>query len=203
MVGVAYNEPMHIRSFEKLSHHLKPGNVYRRETLLFYSNAVDRDLVRLSKEKVLEKVAPGLYYAPKTSRFGYLPPDETLLIKAFLRDDQFLLFSRNEYNTLGLGLTQLYNRTVVYNYKRHGVFKLGNQTYDFRRPARGFPKKITHAFLIVDLLNNLNELAEENSESLKIKIRSKLSPVLLKQASRCAKQYGKMATQKFFRELIK
>ncbi|PIQ42621.1 MAG: hypothetical protein COV52_02360 [Gammaproteobacteria bacterium CG11_big_fil_rev_8_21_14_0_20_46_22] len=192
---------MYTRSFEKLAHHLKSGHVYRREDLAPYSKAVDRDLMRLSVEGLLEKVAPGLYYAPKASRFGHLPPNDKDLVKAFLRDDDFLLLSWNDYNSLGLGLTQLYNRTVVYNYKRHGVFKLGNKAFDFRRPARGFPKKLTPAFLLVDLLNNLNELADENVEALKAKIKNKLSDDLLKQAAGCAKQYGKVATKKFFAEL--
>lgn len=176
-------EIMYTRSFEKLARHLKSGHVYRREDLLPYSKAVDRDLMRLTLEGLLEKVAQGLYYAPKTSRFGHLPPDNKDLVKTFLRDDDFLLLSCNDYNSLGLGLTQLYNRTVVYNYKRHGVFKLGDKAFDFRRPARGFPKKLTPAFLLVDLLNNLNELADENVEALKTKIKNKLSDELLKQAA--------------------
>ena len=192
---------MHTKSFEKLAHHLNPGHVYRRNNLMPYSKAVDRDLIRLIKEHRLEKIAPGLYFAPKTSRFGNLPPDKTSLIKAFLRDDDFLLLSWSDYNSLGLGLTQLYNRNVVYNYKRHGVFKLGDERFDFRRPVSGFPKKLTLAFLVVDLLNNINELADENVDTLKMKIRNKLSADLLKQAVSCAKKYGKVATKKFFMEL--
>ncbi|MEK6731568.1 MAG: DUF6088 family protein [Pseudomonadota bacterium] len=192
---------MYTRSFEKLAHHLKSGHVYRREDLLPYSKAVDRDLMRLALEDFLEKVAPGLYYAPKISRFGHLPPNDKALVKAFLRDDDFLLLSWNDYNSLGIGLTQLYNRTVVYNYKRHGVFKLGDKAFDFRRPARGFPKKLTPAFLVVDLLNNAKELADENAKNLKLKIKNKLPNNLLKQAANCAKKYGKVATKKFFTEL--
>jgi hypothetical protein len=187
---------MHTKSFEKLAHHLKPAHVYRRANLAPYSKAIDRDLAKLVQEGILEKIAAGLYYSQKKSRFGSLPPNDTSLVKAFLRDDELLLLSRNEYNSLGLGLTQLYNRTVVYNHKRHGVFKLGNKKYDFRRPARGFPKKLTPAFLVVDLLNNLNEVAEEDTETLKIKIK-KLPPELLEQANKCAKKYGKVATKKF------
>jgi len=192
---------MHTRSFENLAHHLSPGGVYRRDSLAPYSKAIDRDLMRLTQEKFLEKVAPGLYYASKKTRFGYLPPDDKTLVKAFLRDDDFLLLSWNDYNSLGLGLTQLYNRTVVYNYKRHGVFKLGDKEFDFRRPARGFPKKLTPAFLVVDLLNNLNELADENANILKTKIKNLLSDDLLNQTAVCAKKYGKVATKKFFLEL--
>lgn len=193
---------MHTKSFEKLARQLKPGHVYRRDILALYSKAVDRDLFRLTVEGLLEKLAFGLYYAPKASRFGSLPPDNKIIIQAFLRDDDFLLLSPNEYNSLGLGLSQLYNRAVVYNYKRHGIFKLDDKEFDFRRPARGFPKKLTPAFLLVDLLNNLNQLADENTDELKAKIKIKLSADqnLLKQAASYAKKYGKVATKKFFLE---
>ena len=113
----------------------------------------------------------------------------------------FLLLSWNEYNTLGLGLTQLYNRAVVYNRKRHGAFMLCKRVFDFRRPARGFPKKLTREFLLVDVLNNLNELVDEDTEQLKANIKA-LSPTLLKQAALCAQKYGKVATQKFFAEYL-
>ncbi|OGT39945.1 MAG: hypothetical protein A3E81_02175 [Gammaproteobacteria bacterium RIFCSPHIGHO2_12_FULL_36_30] len=188
---------MQTTSSQKLSHHLKLGYVYRREDLLAHSKAVDRDLITLSDRGVLEKVAPGLYYAPKTSRFGTLPPNENVLVKAFLKDNQFLLVSWNAYNALGLGLTQVYNRTIVYNHKRHGIFKLANQEFDFRRPAYGFPKKMTKAYLLVDLLNNADELFDEDSDALKTKIKSLLSPALLKIARIAAKKYGKVATKKF------
>ncbi len=193
---------MRLRSFEKLANQLTPGHVYRRERLCARSKAVDRDLIKLVKQGLLEKLAAGLYYAPKQSRFGQLPPNDKKLVQAFLRDDQFLLYSWNEYNSLGLGLTQLYNRSVVYNYKRHSVFELGNKTFDFRRPARGFPKKLTKTFLLVDLINNLNELAED-AELVKMKLKEKLSPTQLKKVIHCAKQYGKVATQRFFLEFSK
>lgn len=192
---------MHTRSFEKLAHQLKPGHVYRRDTLALYSKAVDRDLMQLTAKGLLDKLAPGLYYVPKKSRFGSLPPDDKVLVKVFLRNGDFSLLSWNDYNSLGLGLTQLYNHTVVYNHKRHGVFKLGDKELDFRRLICGFPKKLTPAFLVVNLLNNLNELADENVETLKTKIKNNLSTDLLKQAASCAKKYGKVATKKFFMEL--
>ncbi len=70
---------------------------------------IDRDLYKLVQQGLLEKIAAGLYYKPQTSRYGDLPPNDEALVKAFLREDSFLLFSWNEYNALGLGLTQLYN----------------------------------------------------------------------------------------------
>lgn len=178
---------------------LQPGNVYRREDLAPYSNAIDRHLKELTHKGTLKKVGAGLYYAPKKSRFGALPPSSQALVHAFLKEDTFLLFSWNDYNALGLGLTQLYNRTVVYNYKRHGVFTLGSQEFDFRRPPRGFPKKLSKAFLVADLVNNLNGL-NEDCDQVAAGIK-KLPPSLLEEAKKFNNLYGKVSSKKFFQRL--
>ena len=141
---------------------LRAGRVYRREDLAQFSNAIDRHLRELVAGGHLTKVAQGLYYAPRNSGFGALPPDDTELVAAFLRDKHFLVFSPSAYNSVGLGTTQLYNRTLVYNHKRHGVFKLGNRQFDFRMKPR-FPRTLTDEFLFVDALNNLGELAEDRA----------------------------------------
>ncbi|MDI1244887.1 MAG: hypothetical protein PSV24_05750 [Rhodoferax sp.] len=157
------------------------------------SNAVDRHLNELVSRGVLKKLAQGLYYAPKQSRFGPLPPTDEQVVKGFLRDKDFLVFSPSSYNTVGLGTTQLYNSTLVYNHKRHGVFRLGNRLFDFRVKPR-FPKKLSREFLYVDLLNNLGDLAEDRDVVLS-QARNKLlsfNPSRLQQA---LDSYGNMATQ--------
>lgn len=191
---------METLSHEKLSSHLKSGYVYRREDLLPFSKAVDRDLSKLLGSK-LEKVGAGLYYSPATSRFGRLPPDDEKLVAAFLRNDPFLLYSWNQYNSLGLGSTQLYNRMTVYNRKRHGEFTLGGKTFDFRRPTRGFPTQLSREFLLVDLLNNLKEL-DEDLEMVKRQVVNKLSQFNAKKLLQLAKQYGKVATSRFLQQHI-
>ena len=122
-----------------LADELQAGRVYRREDLARLSNAVDRHLRELVSTGVLKKLAQGLYYAPKQSNFGPLPPTDEQVVRVFLRDKDFLVFSPSSYNTVGLGTTQLYNSTLVYNHKRHGVFKLGNRAFNFRVKPR-FPK---------------------------------------------------------------
>lgn len=190
-----------MNSYQKLASHLKPGHVYRREALLPFSNAIDRDLITLTHEGFLEKVAPGLYYRATPSRFGALPPKDEELVKSFLREDPFLLYSWNQYNSLGLGLTQLYNRVVVYNRKRHGLFELGGKTFDFRRPARGFPSELTPEFLLVDLVNNINELAED-AEFVKSQVKKNINRFNSRKLSLNIKLFGKIATKLFFKELI-
>lgn len=154
------HEPL--SALEQVRHVLEPGRVYRRADLAGVSNAVDRHLQALVKAGDLRKLAQGLYYAPRKSVFGDLPPDDAELVRGFLRDDDFLLFSPSAYNTVGLGTTQLYNLTIVYNRKRHGQFWLGNREFDFRVKPR-FPHTLSMEFLFVDLLNNLDELAEDVS----------------------------------------
>jgi len=177
-----------------LAGQLSPGRVYRREELAKVTGAVDRNLSELVKSGTLEKVAPGLYYQPKTSRFGNLPPDDHQLVEAFLRDKHFLMLSPSAYNSVGAGTTQLYNTTLVYNHKRHGVFKLGNREFSFKVKPR-FPKKLSAEFLFVDLLNNLNELAEDQDEVLR-HARSRLPELNSARLKDAMQSYGSVATKK-------
>ncbi len=179
---------------------LKAGHVYRREDLARLSTAVDRHLRELVSVGKLQKLAQGLYHVPKQSNFGLLPPADDDVVRGFLRDNNFLVFSPSSYNTVGLGTTQLYNQTLVYNHKRHGVFRLGNRQFDFRVKPR-FPKKLSLEFLFVDLLNNLEELAEDRDVVLS-QARNKLPSFDLARLQTAVNSYGNMATRKRFREWI-
>ncbi len=175
---------------------LVEGKLYRRHDLLGWSNAVDRHLNQLVKKKILTKLSGGLYYYPKKTIFGAAPPTDSSLIFSFLKDKNFLVFSYNSYNTLGLGITQLYNETIVYNYKRHGEFKLGNRNFNFIRKSN-FPLKINPEFLLVDLVNNINKLAE-NKEILLKKVLKKAKNMDLKKLSSAVLKYGNVRSIKFF-----
>ena len=177
-----------------LADELQAGRVYRREDLARLSNAVDRHMQELVSNGTLKKLAPGLYYAPKQSYFGPLPPTDEQVVKGFLRDKDFLVFSPSSYNTVGLGTTQLYNSTLVYNHKRHGVFRLGNRLFDFRVKPR-FPKKLSREFLYVDLLNNLGDLAEDRDAVLS-QARNKLLSFNPSRLQEALDSYGNMATRK-------
>src|SRR5580692_9296269 len=102
-----------MKQVEVLKNRLKEGEVYRRADLRKWSTSVDRHLQQLVKDGTLEKLSGGLYYVPKQSVFGKTPADEKELVGAFLKDDRFLVMSPNDYNTLGVGTTQLYNMRRV------------------------------------------------------------------------------------------
>jgi hypothetical protein len=179
-----------------LSRHLRAGKVYRREDLVPYSNSVDRELQRLVAAGRLTKAAQGLYYAPRKSVFGDAPPAEEEMLAAFLKDKDFLCFNPSIYNSLRLGTTQLYNKAIVYNHKRHGIFKLDHRNYDFRLKHR-FPKpgQVTAEYLLVDMLNNLSELAEDEEMVLE-RAQKKLGQFDTKKLSKALADFGSVATKK-------
>lgn len=173
---------------------LKRGKSYRREDLSEWSTSIDRHLVQLVNEGVLKKLSQGLYYVPKPSAFGPTPPDEREVIKTYLKGDDFLIVSPNDYNTLGLGTTQLYNQKRIYNHKKHADVKLGNRTFEFRRKPK-FPKKLTREYLVVDLLNNLKLLAEDEQMILD-NLQKVLHTFDVKALQVLAKRYGSIKTRK-------
>ncbi|MES2822745.1 MAG: DUF6088 family protein [Pseudomonadota bacterium] len=186
-------------ALNELEQHLTPGQVYRRADLAQWSNAVDRHLKQLVKEGTLQKVSQGVYACPKKTSFGNAAPEDYMLVEAFLKTDDFLLFSLNTYNALGVGTTQLYNEQVVYNRKRHGKFKLGNRTFNFQMKSY-FPKEISKEFLLVDLVNNLNKLAEEQDVVLK-RVSDLAANMDLSSLKKNAQLYGGVGARKLFTSL--
>lgn len=189
-----------MNAVEQFKDNFQPGAVYRRADLEQWSNAVDRHLRRLTAEGVLMKLSGGLYYCPKMTAFGPAPADDEMLVRAFLKDDRFLLTSPNLYNALGLGTTQLYNETVVYNHKRHGRFKLGGRTFRFAvKPY--FPHKPTPEFLLVDVVNNLDQLAEDREQVLE-QVKNKAVLMDSRTLADTVREYGGARARKFFAKFL-
>jgi hypothetical protein len=185
---------------EAIKDQLRPGKVYRRQELARWSKSIDRDLDALLKDGSLKKLSQGLYYHPKQSAFGATPPDEQDIVRGFLKDNRFLITSSNSYNSLGLGTTQLHNIKIVYNHKRHGEIMLGNRSFLFQMKHH-FPKNITPEFLLVDLVNNIDRLAEDNQSILDnaLEKAQQFDATKLKHA---VKNYGTLKTQRLFMPVL-
>jgi hypothetical protein len=181
--------------------HIKPGEVYRRSDLEYYSTAIDRHLAQLKKVGTLVKLNQGLYYAPKQSKFGIIPPDDRQLVERFLKDDDFLLVSPNTYNSLGFGLTQLYNSIWVYNHKRKGEFQLNGKTFEFKLKS-SFPKNISREYLLVDLLNNIEELAEDQSQTLD-KLNNNIDSFNAEALMKVTQLYGNGKTKRKLKSIVR
>ncbi len=189
-----------MKKSSSLRSHLKPGKLYRRADLEKWSTAVDRHLGQLTMDGTLEKLSGGLYYVPKQSAFGKAPANDDDLVKAFLKDNRFVVTSPNDYNSLGVGTTQLYNTRKVYNHKRHGNFRLGNRNFDFvRRPY--VPAKVTKEFLLVDLVNNLKHLAEDQP-ALMDNVKKKAKEMDVKRLKQLVSDFGTVATKHTFESIL-
>jgi hypothetical protein len=180
--------------------HLKAGKVYRLEQLNAYFDNLPEELNKMLEAGTIKKLETDLYYIPKKTVFGEVPPDRKEMIKAFLNDDNFLIMSPNNYNALGVGTTQLYNKAVVYNHKQHGKFMLDGKSIEFK--ITGFPKTLTKEFLLVDLINNIDSLAED-TDSIKEKVKRKFPEFNKSRMKRLVKSFGENKTKKFFEELLK
>lgn len=190
-----------MNKLQELKKHLKRGKVYRRADLSKWSKSVDRHLDELVQGGTLQKLSQGLYYYPEVTVFGEAPPEEEVLVRSFLKDKRFLVTSLNAYNTLGVGTTQLYNGKTVYNHKRHGDFNLGGITFSFRVKPH-FPSKVTPEFLLVDLLNNLEQLAEDPKEVVS-KVRSKAKTMDARKLKKSLQEYGSIKAKKLLEPVIR
>jgi hypothetical protein len=184
----------------QLKRQLQRGKVYRRSDLASVGGGVDRYLDALVEDGTLQKLAGGLYYYPEQTAFGPAVPNEEMLVEKFLKDKDFLVTTPNLYNSLGVGTTQLYNTRVVYNHKRHGAFVLGGLKFEFRVKPK-FPKKVSAEFLLVDLVNNLETLAEDKEEVLE-KVKLKVHNLDKKKLAKLAQDFGKVRTKKLVTHLL-
>lgn len=100
---------MYIYTYESLNQKL-PGQVYRREMLLPLSKALDRDFDTLVEKGLLRRLAVGLYTSQPNQSSVCCLLKIILWLLVFLRDKHFLLIP----NSLGVGLTQLYNPVLLY-----------------------------------------------------------------------------------------
>jgi hypothetical protein len=185
---------------DELKRHLRPGRIYRRSDLVKWSSSVDRHIKQLVESGKLRKLATGIYYCPKQTAFGASAADDREMVSAFLKDGRFLLTTPNVYNALGVGATQLYNRTVVYNHKRHGVFSLGGRTFDFQKKS-AFPRNPTPEFFLVDMVNNLGQLAEDEEHMLAGILR-KIPSMEPKKLKKAVAAYAGVRARKFFDDAI-
>lgn len=190
-----------MRKLDEFKKHLKPGRVYRRQELAAQSTSVDRHLKQLVESGVLKKLSGGVYAYPRETVFGKAPAKDQNVVATFLRDDRFLLASPNAYNGLGVGTTQLYDKTVVYNRKRHGDFVLGGRKFAFRVKPN-FPKSLTKEFLLVDLVNNLDQLAEAKTEVLE-RVKKRAASMDARRLQRAVRDYGSARTKRFFEGVLK
>lgn len=134
--------------------HLKPGDVYRTEDFCRYDKNACRFAAKLVEKGQLKRLRKGVFYAPKQTDFGDVPPAETDLLKSYFRGRPYLRTGPSVWNMLGLGTTGVEAVPLVYNKTRTGKVTLGGRAFELRRVR--FPKTPSLEFFVVDLLQNLH-----------------------------------------------
>lgn len=131
---------------------LKPGRVYRTEHFRRYTKNPTRLVGRLVAAGEVEPLRKGLYYAPRRSSFGRVPPTEDELLRAYFRGRPYLRTGPSVWNALGLGATAVEAFPLVYNTTRTGPVRLAGRRFDLRRVR--FPRNPPPEYFVVDLLEN-------------------------------------------------
>lgn len=183
------------RSEKNVEEKLEPGKVYRREDLVCDLVFTDHRIRQLVAQGSLEKITQGLYHYRGPSPRSYSPLTSKSLLEGFLGIDDFLLLPWQEYLTLGLKLTPKFDMHLVYNRKRHGIFRLGEVTFDIRRRSR-YPGQTTPEFLLIDLLNNTDFFIEETS-TIQRDARALIHKFDAGALLKMAQDYGKVSTYKY------
>lgn len=141
---------------------LRTGTVYRTAHLGRWGANPTRLARRLEAEGRLRRLSQGLYYAPRTSRFGEVPPSDEALLDAFFDGSPWVVTGPPRWNALSLGSTQLFARPLVYNTKVSGLREAGGRPFEFRRVA--FPADPPAEWFVVDLARNAERVGLDRKE---------------------------------------
>jgi len=180
---------------------LRRGRVYRTKDLGRWGENPSRLAKRLTRDKELVELRHGLFYRPKQSRFGVVPPSERELLRALLDGGPYLLTGPDQWNALGLGSTAVFASQLVYNTKRSGVFQFGNQRFVLRRVR--FPRHPTPEWFAVDLIQN-HEMVGVALDDLGDGLERAVAAGRLRaeELRRAADKYGTRRTQTVVRRAV-
>ncbi len=113
----------------------------------------------------LTSLGLGLWYLPKISRFGPVPPTDEALLEGLLRSP-FVITGPSRWNSLGLGTTAMFAVPLVYNRKRSGEICLGGRRFLLRRVR--FPDQPPVEWFVVDLLNHAEQAGADAKDLVKV-----------------------------------
>ncbi len=181
---------------------LRLGTVYRTKFFRKYGKNPTRLAARLVNEGRSEKLRSGLYYAPRTSRFGVVPPSDKELLRAFFGGAPYLVTGPSVWNTLALGSTAVTNVQLVYNQERTGKIELAGRRFDLRRVR--FPRRdVGLEYYVVDLFENAElagmELSVLSDNLSRAVANQRFDRSRLEDA---AGKYGSKRTQRAVRHVI-
>ena len=150
------------RPLRQIIEEIPPGSVlFRTDFPRYNAEFVGNVLSKLVEDGIIIKLAQGIYYRPKMSRFGAVRPSVTQLAESIANRDNAVILPVGEtaLNELGLS-TQV---PMTYTFLTNGssrTINLGNQTIVFKR---GVPRNFAYSTtLMAYLVQALRALGKDN-----------------------------------------
>ena len=150
------------RPLRKIIEETPPGNViFRTDFPQYNAEFVGNVLAKLVEENVVVKLAQGIYYRPKMSRFGTIKPSVIQIAESIAKRDNAKILPVGEtvLNELGLS-TQV---PMTYTFLTNGsgrTINLGTQSMVFKR---GVPRNFAYqTILMAYLVQALRALGKDN-----------------------------------------
>ena len=181
---------------------LEPGACYRTQHFARWDSNPARLVGRLVEQGQLQRLRHGLYYCPRRSRFGEVPPSDDALLDAFLGGGPHVVTGPERWNALQLGTTAMHALPLVYNTKVSGEYLLGRRRFRFRRVT--FPTDPTPEWYVVDLLRNLDYVGGDR-QVVTARLRSRVQAGALDPAAlwEAARAYGRRSEQAVVRGALR
>lgn len=132
---------------------IEPGHVYRlRELVVPGVKNPSRAVSALVRSGALVRLQPGLFAAPRPSRWGPVLPSDEALLNATLGEGNWILSGPPRWSALGLGVTAQHAVTWVTNRRRSGPLQLGGRRFALRLGR--FPKDPPPEWFVVELFSH-------------------------------------------------
>lgn len=132
---------------------IEPGHVYRLHELVVPGvKNPSRAVSALVRSGALVRLQPGLFAAPRPSRWGPVLPSDEALLNATLGEGNWILSGPPRWSALGLGVTAQHAVTWVTNRRRSGALQLGGRRFALRLGR--FPEHPPPEWFVVELFSH-------------------------------------------------
>jgi len=139
------------------------GRIYEEEFAdKMTETAYYQMLSRMCKDGNITRITKGIYYRPKLSKFGAVPPSDHEIIRSFTKDGQGVVVGYALYNALKL-TTQVPKRILVYSSlpdEQHR--RIGNVV--LQRCSLKFDSQVCSTVRMLDVLQHYGEIQELEHE---------------------------------------
>ncbi len=135
------------------------SKVYREKLYGVISEpAYYKMIERMCKSAELMKIAKGLYYRPKRSKYGIVPPSEKEIVSAFTENRTGTIIGYTLYNSLGL-TTQVSKNISVLSSRIEGDTKT-IRNISLRQVPFIYSKEINQMIHCLEVLQNFNDIQD-------------------------------------------